>query len=183
MSMIKIDNRPSSALTESAVDLSGLSIKEVALSHHKIQLTVFSDQQESISKKINAACGLVLAQFGHKSENDKVKILSTQPNKWLIISADYPTFIESLIDNEQVFISRQSSAYSVIEVTGQQVPALMQQLAFIDWSSASPVVLTQLATDYNGIVECLDTSPNVGYRLYITRSMAKSFWHNCLSLC
>lgn len=179
MTNFTIDNQPTSAIGNVAVAdtaSNNVTIKEVALSHYKTQLAVFPEQQQAVSEKLQTACGLSLPAFGEKTENDTSKILATQPDKWLILSEEKPTWLADIADNETTFANEQSSSYSVIEITGQGSLAVMQQLAFIDWQTAKPVILTQLATDYNGIVERLGDTPDDGYRIYITRSMAQSFW-------
>lgn len=181
--MTKINNQPTSAINEDAQTLlSSLTIKEVQLNSSRVQLAVFPEQQKAVSEKVQTACGLTLPSFGEKSqnsqnsENSDITILATQPNKWLLISEEKPAWFADIVDNETAFINEQSSAFSVIEITGAGSLALMQQLSFIDWQTAKPVVLTQLASDYNGIVERLGDTPADGYRIYTTRSMAKSFW-------
>ena len=173
---IVIDNTPISAIGEQAMHLSGVDvdIQEVDLTSHLVQLAVFSQYRDAVNEKVQLACGISLPNFGEKSENNAVKILATQPEKWLIISDEKPNWLSEVVDNEKSFINEQSSTYSVIEITGQGALDLLQQLSFIDWQTANPVVLTQFANDYNGIVERLENAD--GYQIYITRSMAKSFW-------
>lgn len=179
MTNVTINNQPTSAIGKHTAHLSNVDIQEVALDSNLTQLAVFPEQQKAVSEKIQTTCGLTLPSFGEKSqnsENSDITILATQPDKWLLISEEKPVWLADIVDNESVFINEQSSAFSVIEITGAGSLALMQQLSFIDWQTAKPVVLTQLATDYNGIVERLGDTPADGYRIYITRSMAKSFW-------
>lgn len=171
-----IDNYPTSAIGNVGSTSGNVTIKEVALSSYKVQLAVFAEQQAAVDKKIQSAVAVELPKFGEKVTSDKVKILATQPDKWLILSDEKPTWLNDIADNETAFANEQSSSYSIIEITGQGCLAVMQQLSFIDWQTAKPVVLTQLASDYNGIVERLGDTPEDGYRIYVTRSMAKSFW-------
>lgn len=176
--MIKISNQPTSAIGKElpVVEFSGLEINEVGLNNYKVQLSIFPEHQEKVSQKMEKACRLKLPAFGEKNEDDKVKILAIAPSKWLIISQEKLNWLEQVVDNKKSFVNEQSSAYSLIEIKGNNTAALMQQLSFIDWRVAKPVVLTQLAGDYYGLVERLGDLPSQGYHLYIARSMAKSFW-------
>lgn len=183
MTQVNIDNTPISAIAADAIKYEQLSLREVGLQQHKIQLALLADARDLVVQQLQAACGLALPEFGEKSQNDKLTILATTPDKWLLLADKRPDWLHSLADNEQVFINEQSSAYSIIEITGADTLALMQQLSFIDWANASPVVLTQLAGDYNSIVERIGQTTNQGYRLYVTRSLAQSFWHMLLRLC
>ncbi len=177
MTKVSIDNTPTSAIGAEAVSVDSVNIKEVGLYQQLLQLAIFPQAQATLAEKIQTACGLSLPAFGQKSENDKLKILATQPDKWLFIADKQPEWLLQLIDNEWVFANEQSSAYSVIEITGDNAGRFVQQLSFIDLKQAIPVLLTQLADDYNGIVEKIAEQENkAGYRLYITRTMAKSFW-------
>ncbi len=177
MTKVSIDNTPTSAIAAAAIQLDNVNIKEVGLDQQVVQLAIFPEAQAVTAEKIQAAGGLPLPAFGQKSENDALKILATQPDKWLFIADKQPEWMLQLIDNEWVFANEQSSAYSVIEITGDNAVNFVQQLSFIDFKQANPVLLTQLADDYNGIVEKIaEQEKKVGYRLYITRTMAKSFW-------
>ncbi len=177
MTNVIIDNTPTSAIGAEAISVDNVNIKEVRLYQQIVQLAIFPEAQTVITEKIRAACGLPLPSFGQKSENDELKILATQPDKWLFIADKQPEWLQQLIDNELVFANEQSSAYSVIEITGGDAVNFVQQLIFIDLKQACPILLTQLANDYSGIIEKIaDKENKVGYRLYITRTMAKSFW-------
>ncbi len=177
MTNVSIDNTPTSAIGAGAASMGSVNIKEVGLYQQVVQLVIFPEAQVVTAKKIQTATGLSLPAFGQKSENDALKILAIQPDKWLFIADKQPDWLQQLIDNELVFSNEQSSAYSVVEITGDNAVNFVQQLSFIDLKQANPILLTQLANDYNGIVEKIaDKENRVGYHLYITRTMAKSFW-------
>lgn len=176
--MIKISTQPISAIGSDlpVIEFSGLEINEVSLQTHLLRLSVFPEYQTAISQEIEAACRLRLPSFGEKCEDKEVKILAMEPNKWLVVSQQRPEWLEQIVDDQQVFVNEQSSAYSIIEVKGNNTATLMQQLSFIDWQVAKPVIITQLIGDYGGVVERLGDLPSEGYHLYVARSMAKSFW-------
>ncbi len=176
-----IDNTPTSAIAAAPIGTGKLNIQEIGLDCHLMQLAIFPESHAQTDEKIqsaskNAGYQLSLPKFGHKSTCEAVKVLATQPNKWLFIADKQPDWLLEIVDNELVFANEQSSSYSIIEITGDNASQFVQQLCFIDLETANPVLLTQFANDYNGILEKVEKEGQQAYHLYVTRTMAKSFW-------
>lgn len=170
-----VNNAASSAIAETAFTKGNVSIAEIPLAF-VYQFMVFPQHQAEIKSLINDRIAINLPDFAQITneidDENRYKCFSTQPNKWLILSEQPLNALADIADNTKAAYLDLSSSYVAILVTGKHATDFLQQLCFIDLNQDFSIITTQMASDYKVTVE----KQQNGYTLYLTRSLAKSFW-------
>lgn len=172
---VVVNNTASSAIAETAFTKGSVSIAEPPLAF-VYQFMVFPQHQAEIKSLINDRIAINLPDFAQITneidDENGYKCFSTQPNKWLILSEQPLNALADIADNRKAAYLDLSSSYVAISVTGKHATDFLQQLCFIDLNQDFSVITTQMASDYTVTIE----KQQNGYMLYLTRSLAKSFW-------
>lgn len=142
---------------------------------HIYQLATWPQTYQTFLSDVETQLNLTLPAFGQRQADTDKRLLAHLPNKWLLIS-DTPLSeqLAMFCDNVNGTMLDQSAAYAVIAVRGEKAGDFLQQISFVDYHrQPHSVFITQMMANYTVLVEQLDATT---YSLYITRSLAQSFW-------
>jgi sarcosine oxidase subunit gamma len=151
---------------------------------HGLRIATVMARKGATAAAIGAALGLELPAGPGAVFGDKLTIIGTGPESWLVVKEDAkPDFADQLGETLTglASVSDQSSSYVVTRLSGENARTVLQRGAFIDFhpqafraESAVSTVIAHIGV----IIWQVDDQPS--YLVATFRSYANSFQH-CLN--